>query len=264
MCIRDRVKGLFRAPLNKGFNPDEVVAIGAAIQGGILEGEIKAVTLLDVTAFSLGIETEGRRFARLIAKNSTIPAQKTQLVSTVVENQRSVKIHVLQGESQDARENVSLGEFELTNIQPAPRGAPRIQVKFSIDANGIVNVSARDMRTGVSDQITIETPAGLNDQDIQRLRQEADEHYQQEREAGETKELKNQVERQIVALESFLRDRRGALHRNDIFEVEQALRRGRMALLKSTDRSNLENMLLYLTGFHAHLEDKIASDASMH
>ena len=259
--VQELVKGLFRCPLNKTFNPDEVVAIGAAIQAGILEGEVKAVTLLDVTAFSLGIETEGRRFARLIPKNSTIPTQKTQLVSTVIDNQRTVKIHVLQGESTDARENVSLGEFELCNIPPAPRGVPRIQVRFSTDANGIVNVSARDLRTGVTDQITIEAPTGLSESDIQRLRSEASEHYQRDQEEREVKELRHQIERQLVGLETFLRERKGQLHKNDSFEIEQALKRGRMALLKSSGRTNLEDLSLYLARFFAHLADKLGSSA---
>ena len=262
--VQELVRNLFRVPLNKSFNPDEVVAIGAALQAGILEGEVKAVTLLDVTAFSLGIETEGRKFAKLIPKNTTIPAQKTQLVSTVVENQRTVKIHVLQGESSDARENVSLGEFELANIPPAPRGAPRIQVKFAIDANGMVNVSARDLRTGVTDQILIEAPTGLTEREIQRMREEAAMSYQQEREADEIKDLRHQVERQLVSLESFLRDRRGMLHKNDIFEIEQALKRGRMALLKSSTRANLEELSLYLARFFAHLSDKLGSDVPLH
>ena len=247
--VQELVRNLFRVPLNKSFNPDEVVAIGAALQAGILEGEVKAVTLLDVTAFSLGIETEGRKFAKLIPKNTTIPAQKTQLVSTVVENQRTVKIHVLQGESADARENVSLGEFELGNIPPAARGAPRIQVKFAIDAK---------------DQITIEAPTGLTEREIQRMREEAAMSYQQEREADEIKDLRHQVERQLVSLESFLRDRRGMLHKNDIFEIEQALKRGRMALLKSSTRANLEELSLYLARFFAHLSDKLGSDVPLH
>ena len=262
--VQEAVRGLFKVPLNKTFNPDEVVAVGAAIQAGILEGDVKAITLLDVTAFSLGIETEGRKFARLIPKNSTIPTQKVQLVSTVIENQRTVKIHVLQGESADARENVSLGEFELTNIQSAPRGVPRIQVKFAIDANGIVQVSAKDLRTGITDQITIEAPTGLTEREIQRLRNEATEHYKAEREADEAKELRHTIERQLVSLESFLRDRRGMLHKNDIFEIEQTLKRGRMALLRSSTKVQLEESSLYLARFFAHLSDKLGSDVPLH
>ncbi len=259
--VQELVRELFNKPLNKGFNPDEVVAIGAAIQGGILEGEVKAVTLLDVTNFSLGIETEGGRFAKLIPKNTTIPTQKHQLVSTVVDNQKTVRIHVLQGESVNAKENVSLGEFELQNIQPAPRGVPRIEVKFAIDANGIVNVSAHDLRTGVKDEITIEAPTGLSQKEIERLRNEVAQPQTQivEEETDELGELRAQIEKQLVSLEDLLRENRGTLHKQDIFEVEQALKRGRMALLKSRDQGNLEDLSLYLARFFAGLSDKIAA-----
>ena len=262
--VQDLVRDLFGKPLNKTFNPDEVVAIGAAIQGGILEGEIKAVTLLDVTNFSLGIEVQGRRFARLIPKNSTIPTQKAQLVSTVVDNQRTVKIHVLQGESSDARENVSMGEFELQNIQPAPRGVPRVQVRFAIDASGIVSVSAQDLRTGVSDEIIIDAPTGLSKVEIERLRAEAEAAARKDDETRELTELRNEVEKELVMLESFLRDNRGLLPKQDIFELEQALKRGRMALLKAADKRNLESLLGYLQRFYQHLTEKLEAQARMH
>ncbi|MEL6349890.1 MAG: molecular chaperone DnaK, partial [Myxococcota bacterium] len=214
--VQELVQGLFRHSLNKGFNPDEVVAVGAAISAGILEGEVKAVTLLDVTNFSLGIEVQGRRFAKLIEKNTTIPTQKMQLVSTVVDNQRTVKIHVLQGESPLARDNVSLGEFELTNIQPAPRGVPRIKVKFAIDSNGIVNVSARDLRTGVSEEITIEAPTGLSKVELDRMRQEAEDADQAVRAAKELDQLRHQVERQLVDIEEMIQNNKNNLPRKDL------------------------------------------------
>jgi molecular chaperone DnaK len=263
--VQEMVKGLFDRPLNKSFNPDEVVAIGAAIQAGILEGDVKAVTLLDVTNFSLGIEVEGRRAAKLITKNTTIPAQKTQLVSTVVDNQRTVKIHVLQGESPMARENVSLGEFELQGIDPAPRGVPRIQVKFAIDANGIVQVSAKDSVNGVSNAITIEAPTGLSQVQLEEMRQEHAAFDQREEEPEELKQLRHQIEKQLVSLESFLRDNRGFLQKKDVFEIEQALKRGRMALLKSSDKGNLDELSMYLARYFAHLADKTGSgDAPVH
>ncbi len=167
--IQEMVAGLFDRPLNKSLHPDEVVAIGAAVQASILGGETKAVTLLDVTNFSLGIEVEGRRMATLIPKNTTIPTDASQLVSTVTENQSTVKIHVLQGESKDARENVSLGQFELHNIQPGSRGEPRIQVHFNIDSSGIVRVNAEDTRTGVSDEIEIASPIGMSKAEIEDI-----------------------------------------------------------------------------------------------
>ncbi len=168
--IQEMVQALFGRTLNKSLHPDEVVAIGAAIQASILGGETKAVTLLDVTNFSLGIEVEGRRMATLIPKNTTIPTDATQLVSTVQENQKTVKIHILQGESKDAKENVSLGQFELHNVQPGARGEPRIQVHFNIDSSGIVRVSAEDTRSGVSDEIEITSPIGMSKGEIDGIR----------------------------------------------------------------------------------------------
>lgn len=254
--VKELVKEFFKRPLNHAFNPDEVVAIGAAIQAGVLEGEVKSVTLLDVTNLSLGIEVEGRRFAKLIPKNTTIPAQKVQLVSTVVDNQRAVKIHVLQGESALATENVSLGEFELVGLDPAPRGVPRIEVKFAIDASGIVNVSAQDGR-GLQNKVTIRAPTGLSKLEIDSARSEAVAQEVKHEQAAETKDLRFSVEKQIVALETFVREHKAVLHKQDVTEAEQALKRGRMALAKSTDRSNLEDTSNYLKRFAAHLNDKM-------
>ena len=254
--VKELVKEFFGRPLNHAFNPDEVVAIGAAIQAGVLEGEVTSVTLLDVTNLSLGIEVEGRRFAKLIPKNTTIPAQKVQLVSTVVDNQRAVKIHVLQGESSLATENVSLGEFELVGLDPAPRGVPRVEVKFAIDASGIVNVSARDGH-GLQNQVTIRAPTGLSKLEIEEARSEAQAHENKREAAAETKDLRFAVEKQIVALETFLRENKAVLHRQDTTEAEQALKRGRMALTKSIDKSNLEDTSNYLKRFAAHLLDKM-------
>jgi molecular chaperone DnaK len=254
--VQERVRKLFGRPLNKGFNPDEVVAIGAAIQAGILEGDVKSVTLLDVTNFSLGIEVAGGRFAKLIPKNSTIPAQRGQLVSTVVDNQRTVKIHVLQGESPRSRDNVSLGEFELQNIQPAPKGEPRIRVRFSIDANGIVNVEAQDTRTGITEQITIDAPTGLSREEVSQMRDEAADAAEEQGEAKEVRRLRSEIEQQLVTLEDFLRDNRGRMHKSDLSGVEAALKRGRMALLKSSDRANLGELSTYLKRFHGHLSEK--------
>jgi molecular chaperone DnaK len=258
--VKELVREFFNRPLNHAFNPDEVVAIGAAIQAGVLEGEVKSVTLLDVTNLSLGIEVEGRRFAKLIPKNTTIPAQKVQLVSTVVDNQRAVKIHVLQGESALATENVSLGEFELVGLDPAPRGVPHIEVKFAIDASGIVNVSARDGR-GLQNQVTIRAPTGLSKLEIEEARAEAQAHETRREAAAETKDLRFAVEKQIVSLETFLREHKAVLHKQDTTEAEQALKRGRMALAKSTDKSNLEDTSNYLKRFAAHLLDKMASSS---
>ena len=254
--VKDLVKEFFRRPLNHAFNPDEVVAIGAAIQAGVLEGEVKSVTLLDVTNLSLGIEVEGRRFAKLIPKNTTIPAQKVQMVSTVVDNQRAVKIHVLQGESQLAGENVSLGEFELVGLEPAPRGVPRIEVKFAIDASGIVNVSARDGR-GRESQVTIRAPTGFSKSELEEMRVETQSHDGRREGTSEVKDLRFTVEKQIVALEAFIREHKAVMHKTDVAEAEQALKRGRMALAKSNDKTNLEDTSGYLRRFYAHLCDKL-------
>jgi molecular chaperone DnaK len=170
------VQDLFGKTLNKTFNPDEVVAVGASIQSGILEGNIKSITLLDVTNFSLGIETEGRRFSKIIPKGTHIPTQRTQLVSTVIDNQTTVRIHVLQGEAELAKENVSLGDFELQGIPLGARGSAKVQVKFSIDSNGIVNVSATESGSGLAQEITIKAPTSLSDEDLKQLRNESKEY----------------------------------------------------------------------------------------
>ena len=257
--VKELVKAFFGRPLNQSVNPDEVVAIGAALQAGVLEGEVKSVTLLDVTSFSLGIEVEGGRFARLIPKNTIIPAQRTQLVSTVAENQRTVKIHVLQGESASAADNTSLGEFELSGIEPGPRGAARIQVKFTIDANGIVNVGARDVGTGREGAIVVHAPTGMSDAQITNARAEAVAHEGAKKAADQLKELRFQLEKQVASLESFVRDHERGLQKLDATEAQHALKRGRMALTKSDDRSNVEETSAWLRRFHAHLSAKVGA-----
>ncbi len=260
--VKEMVKEFFRRPLNQQYNPDEVVAAGAAVQAGILEGEVKSITMLDVTSMSLGIETEGRRSSVLIAKNTPIPSQKLALVSTVVDNQKTVKIHVLQGESPLAAENVSLGEFELHGIKPAPRGQPRIEVKFMIDASGIVNVSARD-GSGNRNEITISAPAGMSKLEVDQLREEFAQSEVAQRGADEVRELRFQVERTMVMLEAYQREQKAVLHKQDLFEVDQALKRGRMALSKSADRKNLDEIHTWLKRFYSHLTEKNASSSQI-
>lgn len=258
--VKELVREFFGRQLNQQFNPDEVVAIGAAVQAGVLEGEVKSVTLLDVTSLSLGIEVEGKRMAKLIPKNSSIPAQKVQLVSTVVDNQKTVKIHVLQGESPKADENTSLGEFELQGIEPAPRSVPRIEVKFVIDANGIVNVSARDTRSGVAQQLTIQAPTGMSRLEMERARDEASTYERSAEHAGELKEVRFQIERQLTQIETLLRDQRDQLQRNDVQEADHALKRGRMALQKAQDRTNLEEVHGWLRRMLLALNEKVAGN----
>ncbi len=255
--VQRMVEEAFGRPLNKGFNPDEVVAIGAAVQAGILEGELKSVTLLDVTNFSLGIEVAGGRFAPLIPKNTTIPAQRTQLVSTVVDNQRTVKIHILQGESPKSRENVSLGQFELTGIQPGTAGSPRIRVQFAIDASGMVQVSAKDLRSGVSETVDIDVPTHMSRQEVERLREETKAAEKETEGERELKRLRRDLENKLVTIEALLRDNRGAIHKSEIAGIEQALKRGRMAILKSADQRNLTDLSAYLQRVESHVRSKI-------
>ena len=258
--IQEMVKTLFvGCPLNKSFNPDEVVAVGAAVQAGMLGGSVKDVTLLDVTNFSLGIEIEGRRSAKLIPKGSTVPVVRTQMVSTVVDNQKTVKIHVLQGEEELAKDNISLGEFELTNIQPAPRGVPRIEVTFTIDTDGIVNVSARDVRTGAQQGITIHSPSGMSQQAIDAARHELEKADEDDEIGKEAQDLRHKVEKQLFGLENFLRDSKLSLKKREIFDTEQALKRGRMALVKKADADALRELSQYLLNYQAHLKQRVES-----
>jgi molecular chaperone DnaK len=250
------VRELFRRPLNQSYNPDEVVAIGAAIQGGVLEGEVRSVTLLDVTSLSLGIEVEGRKFAKLIPKNTVIPTQRTQLVSTVIDNQRSVKIHILQGESPLVLENTSLGEFELSGIDPAPRGTPRIEVRFFIDASGILSVSARDQRSGITGNITIQAPTSFSKLELEAMRDEAAAFEKKQQQAGEVREVRHQVEKIVMELENLVRTRQTSFSRTDLIELEQAIKRGKMSLSKAADRTNMEEVYSWLKRLHENMKSK--------
>ena len=180
-AIQQLVRELFGKEPHKGVNPDEVVAIGAAIQGGVLRGDVKDMVLLDVTPLSLGIETLGGVFTKLIDRNTTIPTRKSEVFSTAADNQTSVEVHVLQGEREMARDNRTLGRFHLVGIPPAPRGMPQVEVTFDIDANGIVHVSAKDLGTGKEQKITITASSGLNEDDIKKMVKDAEAH------AGEDK-----------------------------------------------------------------------------
>lgn len=255
--VKEAMREFFGRPLNQSLNPDEVVAIGAAVQAGVLEGDVKAVTLLDVTSLSLGIEVEGGKMAKLIPKNTPIPAQKMQLVSTVVDNQKTVKIHVLQGESSRAAENVSLGEFELQGIEPAPRSVPRIEVKFAIDTSGLVNVSARDVRTGSAQKLTIQAPSGMSSREVERARDDASTWEQGAEAASEVREVRHQIERQLAQMEALLRDHRVALQRSDAQEAEHALMRGRLALTKNDDRTKLDEVHGWLQRMLTGLGEKV-------
>jgi molecular chaperone DnaK len=217
------VKELFGREPHKGVNPDEVVAVGAAVQAGVLGGEVKDVLLLDVTPLSLGIETLGGVFTKLIERNTTIPTRKSEIFSTAADNQTSVEIHVLQGERPMARDNRTLGKFHLVGIPPAPRGIPQVEVTFDIDANGIVNVSAKDLGTGKEQKITITSSSGLSKDDINKMVKEAESHADEDKRKREEIEARNRADSLVYQTEKMLNDHRSKLSDADAKSVEAAI-----------------------------------------
>lgn len=219
--VQEEVKKFFGKDPLKGVNPDEVVAIGAAIQGGVLGGEVKDVLLLDVTPLSLGIETLGGVSTKLIERNTTIPTSKSEIFSTAADNQTSVEIHVLQGEREFATDNKTLGRFILDGIPPAPRGVPQVEVTFDIDANGILNVSAKDKASGKEQKITITGTSGLSDEEVEKMRQEAEKHADEDKKKKELIEAKNMADSLIYTTEKTLKDAGDKVKDEDKKDVEE-------------------------------------------
>ncbi|GAB2320144.1 molecular chaperone DnaK [Alkalibacterium sp. s-m-28] len=207
---------------NRSVNPDEVVAMGAAVQGGVISGEVKDIVLLDVTPLSLGIETMGGVFTKLIERNTTIPTSKSQVFSTAADNQPAVDVHVLQGERPMAKDNKTLGRFQLTDIPPAPRGVPQIEVSFDIDKNGIVNVSAKDLGTGKEQKITIKSSSGLSEEEIERMVKEAEENAEADKKRKEEVELRNEADQLVFQIDKTLKELEGKADEADIKKAEEA------------------------------------------
>jgi molecular chaperone DnaK len=233
--VRDTVKKFFGKEPHMGVNPDEVVAIGAAVQAGVLGGDVKDMVLLDVTPLSLGVETLGGVMTVMIGRNTTIPTQKKEIFSTAADSQPSVEVHVLQGERTEARYNRTLGKFHLEGIMPAPRGVPKVEVTFDIDANGILSVTAKDMATGKDQKITITSNSGLNEAEIQKMVKEATEHEKEDKERREQIERRNKLDNMCYSLEKTISENKEKLPAADVATLEGLIKEGREAVEKQDD-----------------------------
>ena len=259
--VQEKVKEIFGKEPSKGVNPDEVVAIGAAIQAGVLKGDVKDVLLLDVTPLSLGIETLGGVFTKLIEKNTTIPTKKSQIFSTAADNQPAVEIHVLQGEREMAADNKSLGRFQLVGIPPAPRGVPQIEVTFDIDANGIVHVSAKDLGTGKEQSIKITASSGLTEEEIQKLIREAEVHAEEDRKKRELVDARNNADSLIYTTEKSIKELGDKLDAATKTEIDQAIERLRKAM-EGDDVGEIKRLTDELTQASHKLAEAMYAKAS--
>jgi molecular chaperone DnaK len=233
--ITEIVKEYTQKTANKSINPDEVVAMGAAIQGAVLAGDVKDVLLLDVTPLSLGIETLGGVFTKLIEKNTTIPTKKSQVFSTAADNQTAVDIHVLQGERPLAKDNLTLGRFQLTGIPPAPRGVPQIEVTFNIDSNGIIHVSAKDLGTGKSQEIKITESESLSKEEIEKMKEEAKAHADEDKKVKEKIEVKNQAETLVYTVENLIKESKDKLDKKEVEDLESLKKDLKESIDKDSD-----------------------------
>jgi molecular chaperone DnaK len=256
--VQETVKKFFGKEPHKGVNPDEVVAVGAAIQGGVLKGEVKDVLLLDVTPLSLGVETAGGVFTRIIPKNTTVPVRKGQVFSTAVDNQPLVSVHVLQGERDMSADNKTLARFELVGIPPAPRGVPQIEVRFEIDPNGIVHVEAEDLGTGKKQQIRIAARSGLSEEDIQRAIKDAEANLAEDQKKRELADLRNNAEGLIYTTEKSLEEYASALKADDLAEIRADLAELK-AILPSPEPERIKESLQRLEGSAYRIADAIYS-----
>jgi molecular chaperone DnaK len=245
-AVGEAVKEIFGKEPHRGVNPDEVVAIGAAIQAGVLSGEVSDVLLLDVTPLSLGIETLGGVMTKLVDRNTTLPVTKKEVFSTAEDNQTAVTIHVLQGEREMARDNRTLGRFNLEGLPPAPRGVPQIEVTFDIDADGILHVSAKDMATGKEQKIRIESSSGLDENEIEQMVKDAEQHASEDAERRKAVEVKNRGDQLLYSTEKFLKDNEDKVDASDKASVESALEQLRSAL-KEEDTAAIESAIESVT-----------------